>query len=189
MVFIPKEAQEKIQALEEELQRLRENQETPITPPPPQIVKNGVHAFWLVLSVLLLAIILVNRFVGLPFLNKPQAGQNISADSLAILTTTAQRVADYEAVEKFRKAADGAPGTVYRVQIGAYKGQPLKGNEPNLEEIYSHQKEGFNIYSLGTFSTLERAQEFQSVCIDMGLENAYVIAFKDGKPVRLSAAL
>lgn len=189
MVFIPKEAQEKIQALEEELQQLRENQQKTPTPAPPQVVKKGVHAFWLVLSLMLLALLVVNRFVGLPFLNKPVAGSAISADSLATLTATAARVADYEAVEKFRKAADGAPGLVYRVQIGAFKGQPLKGNEPNLEEIYSHQKEGFNVYSLGTFASLERAQAFQSVCIDMGLENAYVIAFKDGKPVSLSAAL
>jgi hypothetical protein len=190
MVFIPKEAQEKINALEEEVQRLRDNQasiQAP-PPPPPTIVKNGVHGFWLFLSLLLIALLVVMQFVNIPFLSKKSGGTGISADSLATLSNTAARVADYEAVEKFRKAADGAPGVVYRVQIGAYKGQPLAGNEPNLEEIFEHQKDGFNVYSLGTFADLERAQAFQNVCFEMGMEKAYIIAFKDGKPVSLGQA-
>lgn len=189
MVFVPKEAQEKINALEDEVKRLTAIQEAQQLPPAkPTIVKKGVHAFWLVLSFALLALIVASQFVNIPFLNSKQTATSITADSLAILTATAARVADYDAVEKYRKQADGAPGTVYRVQIGAYKGQPIKGNEPNLEALFEHQKDGFNVYSLGTFTDLERAQAFQNVCFEMGMENAYVIAFKNGKPLSLGQA-
>jgi ABC-type spermidine/putrescine transport system permease subunit I len=191
MVFIPKEAQEKIQALEAEVQRLQDavNQAPQeVNGTPPTTVKKGVSAAWVFLALICIALLFVTQIFSIQLFGKKATSNTISQDSLEVVMTELDRLRDYEDVAAFRKDATAGSGTIFRVQIGAYKGQPLKGFEPNIEEVFEHQKDGFNIYTLGTFSSLKRAQAFQALCQEMGMPNAYVIAFRDGKPISLGEA-
>jgi hypothetical protein len=184
MVFIPKEAQEKIQALETANKKLQEDLadlesqqlQTASKAEKPKGGKGG----WLVLVMLLLIAIGVTQYLN-PVWQKPASGATISSDSLNVLQQELARFQDFESLTAFKKEAGASDIKVYRVQIGAYKGNPVAGNEPNLEELYFNKSGDFEAVSLGTFTNLERAQAFQNVCVEMGLSGAYVVAFKNGK--------
>jgi hypothetical protein len=193
MVFIPKEAQDKIQALEAEVERLREvaesaSSQSENTSTDAPNGKKGVSGFWVFFSILLIILLILSQVFSVQLFQKGGQGAKISEDSLQVVMQKLEKLSDYEDVAAFRKDAASGPGTIYRVQIGAYQGKPLTGMEPNLDDIYEHQRDGFNVYSLGTFSSLKRAQEFQNLCHLMGMPNAYIIAFENGKPVSLGEA-
>ncbi|MCH8555489.1 MAG: hypothetical protein LAT76_10040 [Schleiferiaceae bacterium] len=184
MVFIPKEAQEKIQALEAANKKLQEDlaalESQQLQSASKAEKPKGGNGGWLALVVLLLIALGVTQYLN-PVWQKGDSGATISNDSLNVLQAELARFQDFEALNTFKKEAGASDVKVYRVQIGAYKGNPVAGNEPNLDELYFNKSGDFEAVSLGTFTNLERAQVFQNICVEMGLSGAYVVAFKNGK--------
>lgn len=75
-------------------------------------------------------------------------------------------------------------GIVYRVQIGAYQEYNLENYKINLDGLGQDTSNAeFTKMVLGGFSNVLDAQEFQQQMARLGLETAYIVAFKDGAPI------
>jgi hypothetical protein len=83
-------------------------------------------------------------------------------------------------------------GIVFKVQIGAYKERDLsdvlEGAKPK-EVFEQEQSEGVNMYTLRHFRDYWKANQFKKELRAMGLKDAWVVAFKDGKRIPLKDVL
>lgn len=83
-------------------------------------------------------------------------------------------------------------GIVFKVQIGAYKQRDLQyvlEGEEN-QETFAQEKSGdLNIYTLLYFKDYWKANQLKKELRAMGLKDAFVVAFQDGKHVPLEAVL
>ncbi|MEL6606795.1 MAG: hypothetical protein AAFP88_00905 [Bacteroidota bacterium] len=90
---------------------------------------------------------------------------------------------------------DGKPfikGIIFKVQIGAYKKRDLSNvlEEDRPQEVFEQeQTEDINQYTLRHFRDYWKADKFKKELRAMGLKDAWIVAFKDGKRVRLKAVL
>jgi len=75
------------------------------------------------------------------------------------------------------------------VQIGSYENFSLDKYKQNLEGLKQDSIDGMKRISLGAFSRLVDAQQFQAEVVRMGLENAYVVAYENGQPIALFEAI
>ena len=76
-------------------------------------------------------------------------------------------------------------GLVYSVQIGAYKELDFKELSRNLQDASVVTKDSLNLLVLGSYSSLPDAQEMLGIVVKLGIENAFIIAQKNGKAVGL----
>ncbi len=83
-------------------------------------------------------------------------------------------------------------GIIFKVQIGAYKQRDLQyvlEGEEN-QEIFVQEKSGdLNRYTLMYFRDYWQANRFKKELRAMGLKDAFVVAFQDGKHAPLEAVL
>ena len=83
-----------------------------------------------------------------------------------------------------------AKGIVYKVQIGAFKNKDLsKYFENNKNFSGEVDADGTKKYTLGAFPTYWEADNFKKYLREMGVSDAWVVAYKDGKRVELKDAL
>jgi hypothetical protein len=85
-------------------------------------------------------------------------------------------------------------GLVFKVQIGAYKKRDLskitEGANAKPQEVFEQeQSAGVNMYTLRHFRNYQKANQFKKELRVMGLKDAWIVAFKDGKRVPLKDAL
>lgn len=76
-------------------------------------------------------------------------------------------------------------GLKYSVQIGAYKNLDIKELSYGFSELSVRESEGVKRVVLGEYSSLPDAQAFLTSVVEMGFENAFVVAYKDGIAVGL----
>ena len=83
-------------------------------------------------------------------------------------------------------------GLIFKVQIGAYRQRDLsdvlEGAKPQ-EAFEQEQSEGINLYTLRHFRAYGKANKFKKELRAMGLKDAWIVAFRDGKRVPLKAVL
>ncbi|MFN6945985.1 MAG: Ezrin/radixin/moesin family protein [Cytophagaceae bacterium] len=83
-----------------------------------------------------------------------------------------------------------AKGVVYKVQIGAFKNKNLSkyiDNHPNFSgDIDS---DGTRKYTLGHFTDYWEADRFKKYLREMGVKDAWIVPYKDGKRVVLKDVL
>jgi len=83
-----------------------------------------------------------------------------------------------------------AKGIVYKVQIGAFKNKDLsKYFENNKNFSGEVDADGTKKYTLGAFPTYWEADNFKKYLREMGVSDAWVVAYKDGKRIELKDAL
>lgn len=83
-----------------------------------------------------------------------------------------------------------AKGITYKVQIGAFKNKDLsKYFENNKNFSGEVDVDGTKKYTLGAFPTYWEADNFKKYLREMGVSDAWVVAYKDGKRVELKDAL
>ena len=83
-----------------------------------------------------------------------------------------------------------AKGIVYKVQIGAFKNKDLsKYFENNKNFSGEVDEDGTKKYTLGAFPTYWEADNFKKYLREMGVSDAWVVAYKDGKRIELKDAL
>ena len=83
-----------------------------------------------------------------------------------------------------------AKGIVYKVQIGAFKNKDLsKYFENNKNFSGEVDADGTKKYTLGAFPTYWEADNFKKYLREMGVNDAWVVAYKDGKRIELKDAL
>ena len=83
-----------------------------------------------------------------------------------------------------------AKGVVYKVQIGSFKNKDLSkyfDNNPNFSgEVDS---DGTKKYTLGVFTDYWEADKFKKALRDMGVKDAWVVAYKNGQRVAIKDVL
>ena len=83
-----------------------------------------------------------------------------------------------------------AKGIIYKVQIGAFKNKDLsKYFENNKNFSGEVDADGTKKYTLGAFPTYWEADNFKKYLREMGVSDAWVVAYKDGKRIELKDAL
>jgi len=83
-----------------------------------------------------------------------------------------------------------AKGVVYKVQIGAFKNRDLsKYFENNKNFSGEVDADGTKKYTLGSFPTYWEADNFKKYLREMGVSDAWVVAYKDGKRIEVKDAL
>ncbi len=83
-----------------------------------------------------------------------------------------------------------AKGIIYKVQIGAFKNKDLsKYFENNKNFSGEVDADGTKKYTLGAFPTYWEADNFKKYLREMGVSDAWVVAYKDGNRVELKDAL
>lgn len=88
-----------------------------------------------------------------------------------------------------RGSIDESRGVVFKVQVGAFKQKDLtKFAEGN--ENFSAEKDGdLNKYTLGVFRDYYEADAFKKYLREMGVKDAWIVSFKDGKRVPIKDVL
>lgn len=83
-------------------------------------------------------------------------------------------------------------GVIYRVQVGTFKKEvPLEKVNAllNLEGITKETSpEGLSIFNVGIFRTFESAEEVRKIAIKSGIEDAFVVAYKDAVKISVPEA-
>lgn len=171
-MFIPHEVKEKIGNLEQEVKKLKaENLDLKNSDRQPK--KSSSPVAPILLGVLLILSVILNVYF-FTFANTTEAvDEQARIDSVSF----------YLDGEIVKMSTEPIEGVVYRVQIGAYQEYNLEDYAPNLDALHEDASEGFTKISLGGFSDILKAQAFQQEAARMGLDRAYIVAFKDEVPV------
>ena len=83
-----------------------------------------------------------------------------------------------------------AKGVVYKVQIGAFKNKDLSKYFSNNKNFSGEvDADGTKKYTLGSFPTYWEADNFKKYLREMGVSDAWVVAYKDGKRIEVKDAL
>jgi DNA repair exonuclease SbcCD ATPase subunit len=83
-----------------------------------------------------------------------------------------------------------AKGVVYKVQIGAFKNKDLSKYFNNNKNFSGEiDPDGTKKYTLGSFTDYWEADNFKKYLREMGVKDAWVVAYKDGKRINLKDAL
>lgn len=77
----------------------------------------------------------------------------------------------------------GAKGYYYRVQLGAFKFYAIKSKSASDESYNAESTPEMDKMTLGLFYTLAEADQFKEDVRKMGIKDAYVVPFKDGKRI------
>jgi len=73
----------------------------------------------------------------------------------------------------------------YSVQVGAFKSLDLKSLSLGFKEASVVRNDSLTALVVGNYTSLPKAQELLDVLVSLGMENAYIVAHKDGKNVGL----
>lgn len=77
----------------------------------------------------------------------------------------------------------GAKGYYYRVQLGAYKFYDIKSKNSSDESFSAESTPEMDKMTVGLFYNLAEADQFKEDVRRMGIKDAYVVPFKDGKRI------
>lgn len=77
-------------------------------------------------------------------------------------------------------------GIVFKVQIGAYKEIDLANDNTSN---FGAEKGDLNKYTIGVFKDYWEADTFKKYIKEMGVKDAWVVSYKDGKRVDISEVL
>jgi hypothetical protein len=78
-------------------------------------------------------------------------------------------------------------GIVFKVQIGAYREITL--SEDNSPEFGSETVGDVNKYTIGVFTDYWKADTFKKYIREMGVKDAWIVAYKDGRRVNIEEVL
>jgi hypothetical protein len=82
-----------------------------------------------------------------------------------------------------------ASGLVYKVQVGAFKNKDLsKYFENNKNFSGDVDADGTKKYTLGSFTDYWEADNFKKYLREMGVEDAWIVAYKNGQRISLKEA-
>ena len=74
---------------------------------------------------------------------------------------------------------------IYSVQIAASKDESWLQFSENFINFRVHEVGELNAYSIGSFATEDEANVFRDKIIDMGVKDAWVVAYEDGERIIL----
>ena len=80
-------------------------------------------------------------------------------------------------------------GLIYKVQIGAYKNKISKDIFKGLSPVYEDPYADGVKYSVGAFKKLLYAKQAKKYVVDLGLKDAFIVAYFDGKRIPVNKAI
>lgn len=80
-------------------------------------------------------------------------------------------------------------GVLFKVQIGAFKKKDLSDFSKNNPSFQLDEKDGVMKYTIGMFKDYWEADTFKKYLREMGVRDAWIVAFKDGKRVPIKEVL
>mgnify|MGYP001132902780 CR=1 FL=1 len=165
MEFLSPKTKEKIAKLEAEnadLQRQLEEQ---------KVSRSKKSNVPLVAVLVLLAALVTYQFLGQSTLSEDEIAQ--------------KSVELWRAGEKIDTVLTPSDELVYSVQIGAFKNQSISELSYKFIDASLVQKDSLYLFVIGQYESLPDAQHALGVVIKLGVENAFIIAQKNGKAVGL----
>ena len=166
MEFIPPKIKERLQKLEEENISLRQELEQIKTDTGK---RSGVLP--LILVVLLLMAVALFQF----FKSTQNSSEEIARMKVELWKSGA-------AIDTSFIPSDDI---TYSIQIGAFKKHDIKELSRNLEGASVVAKDSLSLLVIGSYASLPDAQKMLNIVVKLGIENAFIIAQKNGKAVGL----
>ena len=126
--------------------------------------------------------------------NLPPAAQPIAQTRLSQDNQSTASIQNEEATEEAAieladaTAASSVNGIFYSVQVGAFSKPLTKDNDLNVTPLVVNRLNGLYKYSTGIFNTIEEAGRKKAALIDQGIEDAFIIAYNDGRIISLDQA-
>lgn len=102
---------------------------------------------------------------------------------------------DELAASSVKRAADPAGsinenvGVVFKVQIGAYEKKDLAKYSKNAKNFNQESADGLNKFTVGAFRDYWEADTFKKYLREMGVKDAFIVSYKDGKRVNIKEVL
>ncbi|MFN0048725.1 MAG: Ezrin/radixin/moesin family protein [Cytophagales bacterium] len=110
--------------------------------------------------------------------------------SVQTATAPAKNTVDLTANNPETKEKLYKGGVIFKVQIGAFKNKDLvKYFENNKNFSGDVDADGVKKYTLGYFNDYWEADNFKKYIREMGVKDAWIVAYKDGKRVNLRDVL
>lgn len=106
--------------------------------------------------------------------------EEIPLDELA-----AMRVEIWHAGELTDTTFHPSDDVQFSVQIGAFKGKTIKELSLHFSNASLVEKDSLSLLTLGEYHSLLDAQKLLGTVVNLGVENAFIIAQKNGKAVGL----
>jgi len=181
MSYIPKEAQDRIDELEDRLFEADQNQQNAIKQT--EALKSRLARTRTgIIAALLVAV--AGLGFGLYRQFKPAVVPDDAARrALAIVEQRADSLQRYYSLQTETSALD--QGVWYLVQIGAYKNLDLRMFEQGTMNFRIASDDSLVKYTLGSFRELGEAEQFLASVRDMGIRDAFLLAFRDGNRVTI----
>lgn len=167
-MFVSRETQEKLDRLEDEklaLEKKLQEMETASQQKSP----------WKPVAIAFIILFLVSAGVA----GYLQYFQPDPFEHIPIVTTTGHD--DWHAIPD--------SGIAYHVQIGAFKEFDLSPYQAELESVYLFKNDSLQRITLGRFVRFKEAQVFQEKVVALGLDFAYITAYRDGEAIGLLEAM
>jgi len=76
-------------------------------------------------------------------------------------------------------------GLIFSIQVGAYKSMDISELSHGLSALSIEEDSDYTRVKLGKFASLPEAQEFLKLVINMGFDQAFIVAYKDDIAVGL----
>lgn len=128
------------------------------------------------LVLLLIVIVLLSALSVYQFLGQSA----MSEDEIA-----RKSVELWRAGERIDTVLSPSDKLIYSVQIGAFKNQSMRELSLGFSDASFVEKDSLTLFVLGEYSSLPDAQRALGIVVKLGVENAFIIAQKNGKAVGL----
>lgn len=111
-------------------------------------------------------------------------------DSLKTADPVAAAAGSKVAKKTSSSVSTAKPGVVYKVQIGAFRNKDLTKYFNNNKNFSGDvDADGAKKYTLGEFTEYWEADNFKKYLREMGVKDAWIVAYKDGNRVPIKDAL
>lgn len=90
---------------------------------------------------------------------------------------------------KTSKAGTTAAGIVFKVQLGAYQQFDLNKTSIGDQKIEVDNLSGWKKYTAGSFKTYQEAADFKTNVNQMGITDAFIVAYKNGARIDIKTAV
>lgn len=122
-------------------------------------------------------------------IEKLQSQVKDSQNQLAETKASLSRLQQDDSMDISGQGTRIAKGVVFRVQIGAFRNKDLSKYFKNNGSFDGEVDNSLQRYTLGTFQEYWDADKFKKYLRDMGVKDAWIVAYKDGQRIPLKDVL
>jgi DNA-binding protein YbaB len=190
MTYIPKEAQDTIDRLQEELLKVEsERDEAQATVAKLRKSGSGFQSgFWMVLILLLAGLAYLFYAYGTGAWPIQGHGSQEKALQTQVDSLQNKLMLLQEEAAQAGASINFSEGLWYFVQIGAYEQLDLSMFEENMFNFRQRQEDGLHKYTLGAFRDLARAETFLQSVRTMGIPDAWLLVIHQGERLTIEAS-